>query len=206
MQIDPPQKLVAAGGSPGGIAAPKAPAAGVQVASLAAQAIIAPADLPAAVLIVLHMTTHHESMLTRILARRTSLTAKEAQDGEALRRSVVFVAPADTHLLVSADGTSHLGKSELMHYVRPSADVLLLSLAREYPGRCLAVVLSGTGVDGAAGAAAVKQAGGHVVAQNEATSQHFGMPGAAILAGGVDQVLPLSRIGGAVNDFTVVEA
>ncbi len=87
------------------------------------------------------------------------------------------------------------------HHVRPSADVLLFSLARDYPGRCLAVVLSGTGIDGAAGTAAVKQAGGRVVAQDEATAQ-LGMPGAAILAGGVDQVLPLDEIGAAVIAFT----
>jgi two-component system, chemotaxis family, protein-glutamate methylesterase/glutaminase len=88
------------------------------------------------------------------------------------------------------------------HHVRPSADVLLFSLARDYPGRCLAVVLSGTGIDGAAGTAAVKQAGGRVVAQDEATAQHFGMPGAAILAGGVDHVLALDEIGAAVIAFT----
>jgi chemotaxis response regulator CheB len=62
-------------------------------------------------------------------------------------------------------------------------------------------VLSGTGIDGAAGTAAVKKAGGVVVAQNEATAEHFGMPGAAILAGGVDEVLPLEDIGAAVAAF-----
>ena len=90
--------------------------------------------------------------------------------------------------------------------MRPSADALLLSIAKEYEGRCLAVVLSGTGTDGAAGAAAVKRAGGSVVAQDEATSDHFGMPGAAILAGGVDDVLAIDDIGAAVIDFVGVPA
>jgi two-component system chemotaxis response regulator CheB len=88
-----------------------------------------------------------------------------------------------------------------VHHVRPSADALLLSMAHEYKGRCLAVILSGTGIDGAAGAAAVHQAGGLVVAQDEATSQYFGMPGAAILAGGVDEILALEEIASAVIDF-----
>src|SRR5262249_533497 len=108
--------------------------------------------------------------------------------------------------LVTAFGTLTLERSELVHHVRPSADALLLSIAKEYEARCLAVVLSGTGIDGAAGAAAVKAAGGSVVAQDEGTSQHFGMPGAAMLTGAVDQVLPIVQIGTAVIDFVGVPA
>jgi two-component system chemotaxis response regulator CheB len=113
----------------------------------------------------------------------------------------VYVAPPDAHLIVDPDGTLRLEDSELVHHVRPSADALLLSLAGAYGGRCVAVVLSGTGIDGAAGSAAIKRAGGHVVAQDEATAQYFGMPGAAILAGGVDDVLPLEEIGRAIAGY-----
>jgi two-component system, chemotaxis family, protein-glutamate methylesterase/glutaminase len=112
----------------------------------------------------------------------------------------------DAHLLVAADGTLRLERSELVHHVRPSADALLLSIAKEYRARCLAIVPSGTGIDGAAGAAAVKQAGGTVVAQDEARAEHFGMPGAAILTGAVDHVLSLREIGAAVLDFVGVLA
>jgi two-component system, chemotaxis family, protein-glutamate methylesterase/glutaminase len=160
-----------------------------------------PPDLPAAVVIVLHLTPQHPSLLARVLARKTELDVKEAQDGEALAAATVYVAPPDAHLLVTADGHLRLERSELVHHVRPSADALLLSIAHEYKGRCLAIVLSGTGVDGAAGAAAVHAAGGIVVAQDEATAEHFGMPGAAIHAGGVDEVLALDHIGSAVIDF-----
>ena len=160
-----------------------------------------PRDLDAAVLILLHLTPRHKSLLPRILARSTRLDVREAVDGDVLVPGLVYVAPPDAHLLVTADGEIRLDRSELVHHVRPSADVLLLSLAREYNGRCLAVVLSGTGIDGAAGTAAVKRAGGVVVAQDEATAEHFGMPGAAILAGGVDEVLPLEDIGRAVVAF-----
>jgi two-component system chemotaxis response regulator CheB len=160
-----------------------------------------PRDLNAAVIVVLHLTPQHPSMLARILDRKTDLVVKEATDGEALAPGTVYAAPPDAHLLVTADGRLRLEESELVHHVRPSADALLLSIAHEYKGRCLAVILSGTGIDGAAGAAAIHQAGGVVLAQDEATSEHFGMPGAAILAGGVDEVLALHEIGPAVVEF-----
>src|SRR5213592_3175075 len=88
--------------------------------------------------------------------------------------------------------------------LEPGVDVLLLSLAGNHRGPCTAIVLSGTGIDGAAGTAAVKRAGGRVLAQDEATSQYFGMPGAAILAGGVDEVLPLTEIAPAVLEWAPV--
>ena len=157
-----------------------------------------PADLDACVLVVIHLAPLAPSLLATILGRGTELEVAQAFDGAPLERGIVWVAPPDAHLLVEPDETLHLDTSELVHHVRPSADVLLLSLARNHVGPCTAVVLSGTGLDGAAGAAAVKQAGGRVLAQNEATSQYFGMPGAAILAGGVDEVLPLDAIAPAV--------
>lgn len=160
-----------------------------------------PRDLDAAVLVVIHLTPGHPSLLARILGRHTDMAVREATAGDVLEPSTVYVAPPDAHLVVTADGRLSLERSELVHHVRPSADALLLSMAHEYRGRCFAIVLSGTGIDGAAGAAAVHQAGGWVVAQDEATSQHFGMPGAAILAGGVDAVLSLEMIGPAVVDF-----
>jgi two-component system, chemotaxis family, protein-glutamate methylesterase/glutaminase len=165
-----------------------------------------PADLKAAVIVVIHLTPQHRSVLAAVLGRRTSLAVKQAEHGEPMEEGTVYVAPPDAHLLVGADGTLRLESSELVPHVRPSADALLLSIAKEYEGRCLAVVLSGTGIDGAAGAAAVKRAGGTVLAQDEATSEHFGMPGAAILTGAVDQVLPLREIGAAVLDFVGVPA
>jgi two-component system, chemotaxis family, protein-glutamate methylesterase/glutaminase len=157
-----------------------------------------PADLDASVLVVIHLTPQARSYLPSILARWSSLRVEQAEDGMALEAGVVRVAPPDAHLLVDADDTLRLDQSKFVHHVRPSADVLLLSLAQNHQGPCTAIVLSGTGIDGAAGAAAVKRAGGRVLAQDEATSQYFGMPGAAILAGGVDEVLPLDGIASAV--------
>jgi two-component system chemotaxis response regulator CheB len=157
-----------------------------------------PADLDAAVLVVIHLTPLAPSVLPAILGRSTELRVEQAVEGALLEPGVVRVAPPDAHLLVDEDETLRLDQSELVHHVRPSADVLLLSLAQNHDGPCTAIVLSGTGLDGAAGAAAVKRTGGRVLAQDEATSQYFGMPGAAILAGGVDEVLPLDGIADAV--------
>lgn len=190
----PAVHVVAIVGSAGGIGAMQVVLGGL------------PVDLEASVLTVIHLTPLAPSVLPAILGRATELRVAPATDGAVLEPGVVLVAPPDAHLLVDEDDTLRLDHSELVHHVRPSADVLLLSLARNHPGLCTAIVLSGTGIDGAAGAAAVKRAGGRVLAQDEATSQYFGMPGAAILAGGVDEVLPLNEIAPAVIQWTPVKS
>jgi two-component system chemotaxis response regulator CheB len=157
-----------------------------------------PEGLDAAVLVVIHLSPDAPSLLASILGRWSALPVEQAEDGMLLEPGIVRVAPPDAHLLVDADEALRLDNSELVHHVRPSADVLLLSLAQHHRGPCTAVILSGTGIDGAAGAAAVKRAGGRVLAQDEETSQYFGMPGAAILAGSVDEILPLDEIASAV--------
>jgi two-component system chemotaxis response regulator CheB len=165
-----------------------------------------PADLPAAVLVVLHLMAQRSSVLPQILARSASLRVKQGEHGDVLERGMVYVAPPGSHMLAGGDGTLRIDHSELVHHVRPSADVLLLSLAQEWGGRTVAVILSGTGIDGAAGAAAVRLSGGTVLAQDEETAQYFGMPGAAILAGGVDRVLALSDIAPAVIEWVAAPA
>jgi two-component system, chemotaxis family, protein-glutamate methylesterase/glutaminase len=160
-----------------------------------------PADLPAALIVVMHLLPEHPSHLSEILARKTMLRVKEAQGGDVLEPGCVYVAPPDAHLLVQPDGTLSLGAEPPVRHLRPSGDVLLESLAACYDGNCLAVVLTGLGTDGAVGARAVKQAGGAVLAQDEATSAYFGMPKAAIAAGAVDRTLPLDQIPAAVVDF-----
>ena len=92
----------------------------------------------------------------------------------------------DRHLLVNVNGTLSLTQSELVHFVRPSADLLFESLAASCRERAIAVVLSGSGIDGSLGITAVKKMGGTVIVQDEKTSEFFGMPGAAIDTGAVD--------------------
>jgi two-component system chemotaxis response regulator CheB len=138
-----------------------------------------------------------------ILGRATPLMVKEAEEGEALRPGVVFIAPPDRHLLVNASGILTLTRTELVHFVRPSADLLFESLAASFHARAVAVVLTGSGSDGALGLRAVRKMGGRTIAQDEATSEFFGMPDAAIRMGVVDVILPLERIGPALVEWIV---
>jgi two-component system chemotaxis response regulator CheB len=153
-----------------------------------------PDAFPCAVAIVQHLDPRHRSQLAHILSRRTPLPVKQAEDGERLVPSTVYIAPPDKHLLVNTDGTVSLTSSELVHFVRPSADLLFESVAASFRERAIAVVLTGSGVDGSMGLAAIKKMGGKVIAQDQASSDFFGMPGAAIHTGNVDLVLPLEDI------------
>ena len=153
-----------------------------------------PANFPAGVAIVQHIEPHHRSMLAEILGRSCALPVVQAEDGQPFRGGVVHVAPPDHHLLVNADGSLSLTRTELVHFVRPSADLLFESGAASFGRRAIGVVLTGTGSDGSLGVEAIKRRGGTVIAQDEETSDFFGMPGAAIEAGAVDFVLPLGQI------------
>ncbi len=158
--------------------------------------------LNAAVLILQHSDPNRPSHLADILGRRTRLPVKEARSRDSLRAGVVFTAPPGVHLLVSPNGTISLSHLPAVNFVRPAADRLFESLAESFGPRAIAVVLTGTGKDGARGAQQVKRAGGTVIVQDEATSEFFGMPGAAIHAGHVDQILPLDAIAPALEALT----
>ena len=157
-----------------------------------------PADLAVPVLALEHLLPDHRSVLPQILARRTRLEVKGAEDGERLRPGFVYVAPPDAHTVVDSDGSLRLERSPPVRFVRPSVDLLFESLARVFGAHALVVVLTGAGSDGAAGVRAVKDAGGTIIAQDEESSAHFGMPGAAIATGAVDLILPLDNISAAI--------
>ncbi len=153
-----------------------------------------PANFPAAVVVVQHLDPRHRSLMAEILSRRTPLQVRQAQDGETLEAGLVLIAPPNRHLLVNPGGRLSLTETELVHFVRPSADLLFESAAASYRERVIAVVLSGTGSDGAMGVQAIKKVGGTVIAQDEKSSEFFGMPAAAIATGTVDFILPLEEI------------
>jgi two-component system, chemotaxis family, protein-glutamate methylesterase/glutaminase len=158
-----------------------------------------PRDFPVALVVVQHLDPRHRSLMAEILGKRTSLLVKEAREGDVLEPGFALIAPPNRHLLVNPDRTVSLSQSELVHFVRPSADLLFESTAAAYKERAIAVVLSGSGRDGAMGVTAIKKMGGTVIVQDEKTSQFFGMPGAAQQTGLVDFILPLSEIAPALR-------
>ena len=157
-----------------------------------------PADLQAAIAVVQHLDRRHRSLVADILSRRTRLTVKEAEGGEKLRAGTVYIAPRNRHLLVNSDGRLALADSELVHFLRPSADLLFESVAASFRDRAIGVVLSGTGKDAALGVTAIKSMGGTVIAQDPNTAEFPGMPGEAVATGKVDFVLPLAEIADAL--------
>ncbi|HZT44321.1 MAG TPA: chemotaxis protein CheB [Chthonomonadaceae bacterium] len=157
-----------------------------------------PADFPAPVVVVQHLDPRHRSLLAEILGRRTRLAVKEAQEGDKLCAGTAYIAPPDHHLLITPEGAISLTDTELVHFVRPSADLLFESVAASYKDRAIAVVLTGTGIDGSLGLTAIKKMGGTVIAEDRETAEFSGMPGAAIHTGHVDFVLPLREIGPAL--------
>jgi two-component system chemotaxis response regulator CheB len=158
-----------------------------------------PAGFPAAIVVVQHLDPRHRSLMAEILARRTLLAVSQAAEDKPIQPGTVFIAPPDRHLLINSDGSVSLTRTELVHFSRPSADLLFESVAASYRERAIAVVLSGSGSDGAMGAKAIKKTGGTLIVQDPATAEFNGMPGAAHQTGLADFVLPLEEIAPALR-------
>ena len=149
------------------------------------------------VVITQHMPAAFTAILAKHLAKETGWNVSEAVDGEFLSPDRVLVAPGDQHLLLKSSGSGvqvKLDQSAKENYCRPAVDPMLRSLVAAYGAGVLAVVLTGMGQDGMLGATGVIAAGGSVIAQDEATSVVWGMPGAVTRAGAACAVLPLSVI------------
>ncbi len=156
-------------------------------------------DLP--ILIVQHMPPDFTRSLAESLARQTQRTVVEATDGMPLQRGTVYIAPGGRHLLIrgsTALPVTGLTDQPPENGCRPSADVLFRSAAAVLRNEIVAVILTGMGSDGTAGLGAIRRAGGYIIAQDEATSVVWGMPGSAVEAGLPDEVVPLPRISRAV--------
>jgi len=165
--------------------------------ALSAILSVLPADFPAAIAIVMHLSPDHDSVLAEILDRRTPLVVKKARTGDVLCQSCVFVAPPNHHLFVADSGRLELSSSsaEKVHYARPSAEPLFASVAAVYRKNAIAVVLTGGDGDGSFGVQIIKDHGGRVIAQDRPTPEDFSMPQTAIETGDVDFILPLDEIG-----------
>src|SRR5947209_2558946 len=158
-----------------------------------------PRDFPGAVLLVQHMPASFTSQFSQQLAEIAALRVKEAEPGEIIVPGQLYLCPGSSHMKVSQTGRLTLDEGARINGYRPCADVTLETGA-EYAGNMgIGVILTGMGNDGCRGAQQVKAAGGHVIAQDEATSVIFGMNAEAIKSGAVDQILPIEGIYSAIE-------
>jgi two-component system chemotaxis response regulator CheB len=153
-----------------------------------------PADFRLAVVVVQHMPPHFTAALAERLNAASALSVREAAHGDRPLPGDVLIAPGDRHLEFDDRGAVILTDGPLVNGCRPAADVTMLSAARVYGRRTVAVVMTGMGKDGAAGALAIKRADGKTLAQDKDSSVIYGMPKAAIEAGAIDDVAPLDEI------------
>jgi two-component system chemotaxis response regulator CheB len=156
-----------------------------------------PADFPVPLVIVQHMPPMFTRLLAERLTAQYALRVQEGCSGGVLQPGQAWIAPGDYHMSVVRNGTQvrlRLHQDPPENSCRPAVDVLLRSVARAFGPRALAVILTGMGQDGLRGCEAVREAGGQVLAQDEASSIVWGMPGYVARAGLADRVLPLSLI------------
>jgi two-component system, chemotaxis family, CheB/CheR fusion protein len=181
-----PEHLVVVGSSAGGIEA-----LGTLLGGL-------PASFHAPVILAQHLDPHHQSHLQTVLQRKTEMPVVLVTESEKLQAGAVYVVPANRHVVVN-DGTVMV-ESENMDRPRPSVDLLLSTAARAYGDRLVAVILTGSGSDGAAGAVDVKQAGGTIVIQNPRTARYPSMP-LALPPTVVDHVVDIERMAALLKEL-----
>ena len=148
------------------------------------------------VVVAQHMPPMFTAVLAERLGRSTGRSAREGVDGEPLTPGTIYVAPGGRHMTVwGADSPRvRLSDDPPLNFCRPAVDLLFKSVALAYGPAALGIVLTGMGSDGAAGARAIADAGGSVIAQDESSSVIWGMPGAAVAAGACAAMLPPAAI------------
>lgn len=153
-----------------------------------------PADLPAAVLLVQHLSPHHPSDLPAILSRAGALQAVHPVDGETLRDGRIYVAPPDRHLLIE-DHHIAVKRGPKENRFRPSVDALFRSAAYTFGERAIGVVLSGALDDGTSGLWSIKRLGGVTMVQDPADAQFDSMPVSALEQVEIDHIVPAGEMG-----------
>lgn len=164
-----------------------------------------PADLSAAVFLVLHIPAQSPSLLPEILSRSGPLRALHPTDGEAIQHRRIYVAPPDHHLLVE-DGFVRVVRGPRENRHRPAIDPLFRSAARAYGPRVVGVILTGSLDDGTAGLLAIKRRGGVAIVQDPDDAMYASMPRSALAHVDVDHVLVLSKIGPVLARLTREQA
>ncbi|MFN0026261.1 MAG: chemotaxis response regulator protein-glutamate methylesterase [Acidimicrobiales bacterium] len=153
------------------------------------------------VVIVQHMPPMFTKLLAEQLSNSTGLTVVEGTNGAVAEPGKIYIAPGDFHMTVRREAATirlELNQGAPENSCRPAVDPLFRSVASALGNRCLAVVLTGMGSDGEKGAAALREAGAQIIAQDQATSVVWGMPGAIARAGLADEILALGEIGNAI--------
>jgi len=158
-----------------------------------------PKDLPAALILVLHMPATFTKQFTLQLSETSPLPVKEAESNETPQAGTIYVCPGSHHLRLSMGGKISLDSGPRIEGYRPCADVAFETIAAYARPLAIGLVMTGMGNDAAKGAKAIKAAGGYVIAQDEETSVIFGMPSEAIQAGAVDEVVALDNIAAALE-------
>ena len=156
-----------------------------------------PKDCPVPILIVQHMPPVFTKCLAERLSLKSQIPIHEGQPGEVVVSGQAWIAPGDYHMVVQRKGTQVVlatNQDSPENSCRPAVDVMFRSVAKVYGHAVLAVVLTGMGQDGMRGAEVIREAGGYVIAQDEASSVVWGMPGAVVHAGLHHSILPLSQI------------
>jgi two-component system chemotaxis response regulator CheB len=174
-----------------------ASAGGVEALSILLPALAAGLRVP--LIIVLHLPRERPSLLAEIFAPKCALQVKEAEDKMRVEPGAVYFAPPDYHLLVDEGPQFALSIDELVHFSRPSIDVLFESAADIYAERLMGIILTGANDDGAAGLAAVHRAGGVTLVQEPGSAQVPLMTLAALKRTAADFVVPLEEIAGLLN-------
>jgi len=160
-----------------------------------------PGDFPVPIVIVQHMPPIFTKLLADRLSGKSAIEVQEGRAGGVLSAAAAWIAPGDYHMVVEKSGTItriDLNQDPPENSCRPSVDVLFRAVARSYGATVLGVILTGMGQDGLRGCEHIREAGGQVIAQDEATSVVWGMPGCVARNGLADQVLPLERIAGEI--------
>ncbi|MFI5493177.1 chemotaxis response regulator protein-glutamate methylesterase [Actinoplanes sp. NPDC051859] len=160
-----------------------------------------PTDLPVPIVVTQHMPPVFTRMFAERLDRSTPLRVVEAGDGMELMPGTVYIAPGDKHLVLQRRNTAtltQLSGAPPENSCRPAVDVMFRSVSSLFGAASYAAVLTGMGYDGRGGAKVLRDAGAEILAQDEATSVVWGMPGAVVGAGLADEVLPLGKIAAAL--------
>lgn len=166
-----------------------------------------PGNLPVPVVVTQHMPAVFTNFLAQRLDETCALTVHEGRDNQVLQPGHVYIAPGDYHMTIEKRLAGGLylktNQNEPVNFCRPAVDVMFQSIARSVGGNVLTVILTGMGQDGRDGCIPLREAGAHIIAQDQATSVVWGMPGAVASAGLANDILPLHAIGPAVMGRTM---